>query len=107
MKSILPGIVSLVLITASFTVLADKITITGQPVILQQDGDYYTAPTTITPSNNGYYYVKIGDKMNACSLTTQPALVKLTPENVVVKVQNEKVTWSCYALDPEYFTITQ
>jgi hypothetical protein len=106
MKSILTGIVSVVIITSSITAFADKITVTGEPIMLEQNGDYYTAPSTLTPSNGGYYYVKIGEKINACYLTTQPSLVKLTPENVVVKVQNEKVTWSCYPLDPEYFAVT-
>ena len=105
MKYIVPSILASVLMASSITSFADKITITGQPAILEQNGEYYTVPSTATPSTSGAYYVKIGDKMNACYLKIQPALAKLTPQNVVVKVQDQTTTWSCYELDPNYFVV--
>lgn len=105
MKIMPLGVLSLFLMTSSFSAFADKIIVTGEPVELEQSGDTYVVPSTLKPSQEGFYYVKIGGKVNACYLSTQPALVKLTPENVAVKIQDEKVTWSCYPLDPTYFVV--
>lgn len=107
MKGIFLSVASGLLMISSISAFADKITVTGEPIILEQNGDTYSVPAGIKQSDAGYYYVKIGDKVNACYLTTQPALAKLTPENIMVKIQDEKVTWSCYPLDPTYFVVPQ
>jgi len=94
--------VSLALFSAS--AFADKIIITGQPIVLERQGDFYVAPKNYTVNPN-YQYVLIDGKERACFLDARPDFVNLDVVSINVQVGTERATWNCYTPDTTYFEI--
>ncbi len=105
MKAVFIKLSALILMMMSFSSFADKITITGAPVVLEQRGDVYYVPSTYT-STTAYNYVTIGGKNEVCYLEKQPTLASVTATTVNVNVGGTTAVWNCYdATNVEYFDI--
>lgn len=97
--------VSLALMAASFQTFADKIVITGQPVILEQQGEVYVLPKDYTTTES-YYYVSMNGTKSVCYLEKQPTLSSLNASMINVNVNGQQVQWNCYPVDETYFQVT-
>ena len=87
-------------------IAADKIHITGKPVLIEKRGDIYHAPDTLTTTTT-YQYVTIDGTNRVCYAERQPNFVKLEPSNIEVMIAGQKKTWTCYTADPTYFMIEE
>jgi len=105
MMKIITSAVSLALMAASFQTFADKIVITGEPVILEQQGSVYTLPKDYTTTES-YYYVSMNGTKSVCYLEKQTTLTSLNATVVSVNVNGQPVQWNCYPVDETYFQVT-
>lgn len=107
MKTITLAICSLLFMIFSATTFADeKIIITGNPVVLEQQGNAYSIPNTYTTTTTtSYNYVTVGGDNRVCYLTTQPNLASLNLQVISVNAGNQLVQWYCYLYDDDYFTV--
>nr|MBN5937158.1 hypothetical protein [Legionella anisa] len=100
MKKLLLVIFSLTMFNA--VSYAEKIIITGQPIILEKQGDIYYVPSDYQFSKT-YYYVSVNGKRQVCYIDKQPELSALDTSTLQVSYSGSSVTWVCYPLDPNYF----
>jgi len=93
--------------TTTTTTSTSKVTITGEPVVLQQEGDVYALPKGYTTTNS-YYYVTVDGTKRVCYLEKQPTLTVLDKDLTLIDVQvdGKKVKWNCYPFDETYFEVT-
>ncbi len=104
MKAILTAVASSLLVLSSASAFADKVVISGSPVVLEEKEGVYMVPDTYTATGT-YNYVTIGGTNSVCYADAQPTLTKLTPKTVDVMVAGKKASWTCYNYDDAYFTI--
>lgn len=90
----------------SLSSFADKIMITGEPIVLEQRGDLYYLPENYTATTS-YHYVTIAGTNKVCYAEKQPNLASLNGESVTVQLGGKSVEWTCYPYDETYFTVTQ
>ena len=64
------------LVSLSFNGFANKILLTGKPVILIPEANYYRFPSTYSPFTN-YHFVNISGDNRVCFLAEQPKLRSL------------------------------
>jgi hypothetical protein len=83
---------------------ADKIVLTGKPVALIPNADYYTFPATYTPMHS-YHYVSIASDNRVCFINKQPELSSLDLLRIWIVAKDKKFFWFCYRYSPQYFTI--
>lgn len=88
----------------SASAFAEKLVITGQPIILKKDGEIYVVPQQ-TQLTRDFQYVNIDGKERACFLDKRPDFVNLDVVTINVKVGADTAAWNCYSLDPTYFVI--
>jgi hypothetical protein len=88
----------------SFSGFADKILLTGKPVILLPQDDYYRFPITYTPFTN-YHFVNISGDNRVCFLSQQKRLESLDLLRIYIVQNDKKLLWFCYRYNPAYFTI--
>lgn len=88
----------------SFNAFADKILLTGRPVVLIPAATYYTFPPTYTPTTK-YHFVEIGSDERVCFLNVQPELQALDMLRITIKFEEKKYLWYCYRYNPNYFKI--
>lgn len=81
---------------------AEKIVITGQPIVLQKQGDVYYVPSDYQ-STTSYYYVTLNGARQVCYLDKQPTLSALDNSTLIVNYNGSNLNWVCYPLDPNYF----
>lgn len=108
MKIILLALISCFLTLFSLNSLAaDKITIKGQPVVIEQQGEVYvpatTTYTTVT-TDDGYYFT-VNNEKRVCYRTVQPGLASLDLGIFAVKLGPDTVSLHCYSYSPDYFVI--
>lgn len=105
MKNIIIKIATVALALFSASAFAEKIIISGKPIILQKQGDLYTVPQD-TKLSQTYQYVNIDGKDRACFLDKRPDFTNLDVVTINVKLgDNSNAAWNCYSLDPTYFII--
>ncbi|WP_174223914.1 hypothetical protein [Legionella bozemanae] len=100
MKKILLIICSLTLFSA--VSYAEKIIITGQPIILEKQGDVYYVPSDYK-STTSYYYVSVNGVRQVCYIDKQPELSALNTSTLEVNYNGSSLSWVCYPLDTNYF----
>ncbi|KTD40586.1 hypothetical protein [Legionella parisiensis] len=100
MKKIVLIICSLTLFNA--VSYAEKIIITGKPIILEKRGDIYYVPNDYE-SRKSYYYVIVNGVRQVCYMDKQPELSALNVSTLEVNYIGSSLTWVCYPLDPNYF----
>ncbi|MCW8408076.1 hypothetical protein OQJ13_03720 [Legionella sp. PATHC035] len=81
---------------------ADKILITGQPVILEKQGNVYYVPADYKTTTS-YYYVTVEGAKRVCYIEKQPALTSLDTSTLEVNYNGSTLTWVCYPFDTNYF----
>ncbi len=106
MKYIFPSAIGFFLMILSFSSFADKVIITGEPVVIERQGDIYVAPKTFNQykSETDYLYVTIDNEKKVCYLGKYPGL-NLDASDIIVDIDGKKYTWKCYTYDPKYFVI--
>lgn len=106
MKPITIKAVALALAIFSSSAMADKITISGEPIVVQQQEDYYVPSTTTTTTTSGdYYYYSFGDTKRVCYKEVQPGLAKIDAGIFKVKLGADTVSVHCYNYSPDYFVV--
>ncbi len=100
MKKLLGIIFSLIMLNA--VSYASKIVITGQPIILEKQGDVYYVPNDYK-STTTYYYVNLNGTRQVCYIDKQPELSALNASTLEVNYNGSELTWVCYPLDLNYF----
>ncbi|KTC90513.1 hypothetical protein OQJ18_01315 [Fluoribacter dumoffii] len=100
MNKLLLAFFSLILFSASS--YADKIVITGQPVILEKQGDVYYVPNDYKTTAS-YYYVTVEGAQRVCYIEKQPQLTALDTSTLEVNYNGSTLTWVCYPFDTNYF----
>ncbi|MGQ3890035.1 hypothetical protein ACQUW5_13520 [Legionella sp. CNM-1927-20] len=110
----LKNIISLIVLGVSFSAsAADRVVITGEPIVLQQSGSgdaiVYTLPAdaavTTTSSATTYHYVTVNGTNRVCYTSTQPNLGNIDMVTINVSVGGTTVPWYCYAADTTVFDI--
>jgi hypothetical protein len=109
MKFIMLSFMALFLSVISFQASADKIVITGKPVILDVHPGYFTFPTTYTDikmvfNSNGYYYVTVSGVDRVCYLTKRPQLSSLDTIKIVIEKNGLRLPWNCYKYNRGFFS---
>ncbi|KTD19926.1 hypothetical protein [Legionella londiniensis] len=105
MKTWISTFIVLGLMLFSLPTFADKIIITGAPVILEQREGIYYLPTTYT-ATTPYYYVTLDGANRVCYTERQPALETLDMTTINVNVAGTQTLWYCYLYDTTYFSVT-
>ncbi|KTD11325.1 hypothetical protein [Legionella jamestowniensis] len=105
MKAIMLSVCSFLLLILSIPSWADKVVISGSPVVLEQRGDVYYVPDTYSASTT-YHYVTVGGVNKVCYAEAQPNLASLNTQIIDVEVGGSKVQWTCYPYDETYFTVS-
>lgn len=93
----------LILLGFSVSAFAEKVIITGAPVILEQQGNVYSVPQPTTSTT--YNYVTVGGREHVCYGEVQPAFEQLSPQVINVEVGSHQVQWTCYPYNDAYFTV--
>lgn len=105
MKKIISlNFLGLFLVLFSATSFAEKITITGEPVVVREESGVYVPSTAFTPSSD-YYYVTVGDTRRVCYKEVQPALAKVDLGMMSMRVGDSTVQVHCYTYSPDYFVV--
>lgn len=106
MKAMTFNLSFLLLMLLSFaSFAADRIVITGEPVVLEQRGDVYMVPAGHTFTTD-YRYVTVDGSHRVCYVEQQPALATLNMVTLNVEIGGSPVVWHCYEYSPQFFTIT-
>lgn len=98
-------IIAFLLVVISFGAFADRIVITGKPVVLVPVQSYFAFPKTYTEKNMGYLYVTISNLNRVCYVAQKPELARLNVIEVLIESKGVKIPWQCYKYDPRYFEI--
>lgn len=93
------------LLCASSASFADKVFVTGEPIVLEKRGDVYYVPSTVTETTSTYHYVTVDGKNRVCYAEPQPTLASLDVMAVQVNVGGSAVTWNCYEYNTQYFEV--
>ncbi|WP_419418960.1 hypothetical protein ACNVED_10445 [Legionella sp. D16C41] len=111
----LKNIISLIILGISFSAFAaDRIVITGEPVVLQQSGSgnavVYTLPadtasTATTTTATNYHYVTVNGTNRVCYASTQPNLANVDMVTINVTTNGTTSPWYCYAADTTVFDV--
>jgi hypothetical protein len=104
LKTALFALSALVLGFFSVSSFAERITISGTPVILTQQGDAYILPSDYTATGD-YFYVTVNGTNKVCYQQQQPTLASLEPTTLNVQVSGKAVQWTCYNYDEKYFIV--
>lgn len=104
MKAFLLGITAFTLLLFNVTASADKITITGSPIVVNEEQGTYVTTTSVEPGRD-YYYLTIDGSNRVCYQQVNPSLVSLNAAVFKVKLGNDVVSLHCYDSNPEYFVI--
>lgn len=102
MKKTLITVAVLAIASSAF---ADKMTISGTPVVLERQGSVYYLPKDYSATTS-YHYVTIGGANRVCYMNAQPQLASLNMEVINVNQSGKQVQWTCYVYDDNYFTVT-
>lgn len=91
----------------SANVLADKIVIKGDPVVVEKQGEMYVVPSsaTVTTVSSDPYLFTVNDTKEVCYKEVQPALAKVDLGIMKFKMGNDSVSMHCYTYSPEYFVV--
>ena len=83
----------------------DKIVITGEPVVLEQQNGMYKVPADYT-ATTPYHYVMVDNQKWVCYADKQPNLATLKMVSLdVMMAGEEKMVWNCYEFNPAYFEV--
>src|SRR5262245_54202557 len=84
------------------TTYANKITVTGYPVYLNERNGIYEVPNTFV---TGVYanYVTLDGVRHVCYLSPVPKLNVLNKKTVIVVIKGALIRWTCYQFDDNYF----
>lgn len=88
----------------SMSASADKVIITGSPVVVNEEAGVYVPTTTVTTGRD-YYYFTVGGAQRICYQEVNPTLSTLTANPFQVRINNQVVTLQCYDYSPDYFVI--
>lgn len=103
MKKLLLG---LAITTLSMSAFADKIVVSGDPIMLEKQGDVYVTPstTTVTTTEDRYFFT-VDNRKQVCYREVQPALASVDLGVIGVKLGTDTVNLHCYSYSPEYFVV--
>ncbi len=82
-----------------------KVTITQEPIVVQEQDGVFVLPDDQLPTAQDYYYLTIGGSNSVCYTSTQTQFKDVDPTPREVMVGEEKVALYCYDPNSEYFTI--
>jgi hypothetical protein len=106
----LKNIISLIILGFGCSAYAaDKVVITGEPVVLQQSGSgdtmTYTLPANAASTTTTYHYVSVNGTNRICYTSTQPNLGSIDMVTINVSAGGTASPWYCYAADTTVFDI--
>ncbi|AHE66278.1 hypothetical protein [Legionella oakridgensis] len=104
MKSFILSIIALSAMAFSLSASADKIAITGQPIVVQEEQGVYV-PAAPVAVDRDYYYLTLGGTNRVCYQNVNPALVDVNAGVFSVRLGDEVVSLHCYDYNPDYFVI--
>lgn len=94
----------MVLLAFSLPAFAAKVIITGQPTVLEKNGEIYVVPEDYVAGGD-YSYVVLDGNQHVCYQSPQTSLSTLTPRTVNVTVGGKTVSWNCHPYDTSFFEI--
>src|SRR5262245_4820883 len=103
MKKLMVSAVAIASVILSCGAFANKVVISGEPVVIEKRGDYYYVPDTYQPMAD-YYYVTVEGTNKVCYKSKQPNLT-LSPTTLNVEVKGSRTMWNCYDYDTNYFVV--
>ncbi|CDZ76149.1 hypothetical protein BN59_00415 [Legionella massiliensis] len=105
MKGLIKKLFSVLLVISSCVGYANnKIVVTGKPVILLPEANYYVFPKTYSPVRS-YHLVNISGDNRVCFITPQPDLASLDTLKIYIVLNDKKFLWFCYRYSPQFFTM--
>lgn len=102
MKAIMFALLFFIICSVSFA--DNKILLTGKPIILVPEADYYLFPKTYNPSTN-YNFINISGDNRICFLAPQAKLKVLDLLKIYIVLTGKKFLWFCYRYNPAFFSI--
>lgn len=103
MKTIFRCILIFTFTLCSFAAYADKITITGEPVVVTEHGSVYVPATTLSPADS--YFFSVDNAKRVCYKDVQPGLASVDLGVISVQVGADNVSVHCYTYSPDYFVM--
>lgn len=82
--------------------LANKITVTGYPVFLDDRGGVYLVPNTYLTSSDDNLVI-LNNVKHVCYIKPQEKLNALDKKKITVNIRGLSVQWICYKYDENYF----
>lgn len=106
MKKFIFGLIasSFLLISVPAAAENEKITITGEPVVIMEEQGVYV-PQTDLKTEQDNYFLTMNDTRVVCFTEVNPTLVDLNANILQVKVGEETMSLHCYDFSPDYFVI--
>lgn len=105
MKALIKGLAACALMLFSITAFADKIIIQGEPIVVEQQGDVYVAPSATTITTTDHYFFTVNNVKRVCYREVQPALANVDLIVMQFKIGHDVVKLHCYTYSPDYFVI--
>lgn len=104
MKTYLLSLAAISLVAFSSIASAEKVTISGSPVVIEKKADVYVPATTVTTGSD-YYYFTFDNSRRVCYKEVQPSLAKIDAGIFAVRVGPDVVRMHCYNYSPDYFVV--
>lgn len=98
-------VVSLLLVTGSNPIYAQRIVIAGKPILLKLDQGYHVFPSTYTDDNNRYLFISFLKTNRVCFLQKNSSLASLDMVRLTLEENGGEIFWYCYEYDPNFFEI--
>ncbi|MDI9817975.1 MULTISPECIES: hypothetical protein [unclassified Legionella] len=105
MRTIIVSLFSLLLILFSPINFANRILLTGKPLLLQPHGEYYSFPRDYQGTIDGYHFVFVGGVYRVCHINRQPQLANLDMLRIHIELGSKRFFWNCYTYDRRFFKI--
>lgn len=100
----LSSFLGILLFSLSSLSFADRILISGKPLVLRPYGEYYSFPRSYHASVTNYHFVFVGGVYRVCHLNPLP-ISDVDVIHIRIALQNQIFYWNCYAKDPRFFEI--
>lgn len=102
------NLVPVVLLGVSSLAFADKVIISGEPIVLEKSGDNYMLPTgTTLPAKAHYYFVTVDGVNKVCYASKQSNLAGAEESTVNVMVDGKVGAWNCYTYSDTMFEMAK
>jgi hypothetical protein len=104
MRHSITKIIGLFLCLFSLSAFADRMLITGRPVLLDLHEGFFVLPSNyIAPV--GYRFVRFTETNRVCFLNSMPQFKSLDMVQITLQEKGDIMNWKCYEYSPKFFEV--